>query len=51
MITIKLYNFVFEVYEDMTDFYIDNDMVVYNRDDETINEQIEIHFFKDGERL
>ena len=38
---LKIYNFVFETYEDEKDYYIDCDMNVINKDDRSVNPQCE----------
>lgn len=39
---LKIYNFVFETYEDEKDYYIDCDMNVINKDDNSVNPQCEV---------
>lgn len=39
---LKIYNFVFETYEDEKDYYIDCDMNVINKDDHSVNPQCEV---------
>lgn len=41
---LKIYNFVFEIYEDEKDYYIDCDMNVINKDDNSVNPQCEVQF-------